>query len=112
MLIGSCALVPGIAFEVAYLIQKASCLDAMLARLKGVIDELKLGVEVISLALEAAALVVEPMIVFDLCKRVSTLLVHHCFAECMKGGGRACEEIVEPGGYWVSSIGDIVWCEI
>ena len=76
----------------------------MSAHLKGVVDKLKLGMEVIPFALKAVALVIELTIVFDLCKRVPTLLVCHCFTECMKGGGQAHEEIVEPGGYWVSSI--------
>ena len=87
-----------------YLIWKVSCLDVVMACLKGVVDELKLGVEMISLALKAAALVVESMIAFDLYKRVPTLLVHHCFLECVEGRGQAHEEIVEPGGYWVSGI--------
>ena len=60
--------------------------------------------EVIPLTLEVAALVVELMIVFDLHNRVPALLVHHCFAECVVGGGQAHEEILEPGGYWLSSI--------
>ena len=76
----------------------------VLAHLEGVIDKLEFGVEVIPLTLEVAVLVVESTIVFNLCKRVPTLLVCHCFAECVEGRGWAREEIVEPGGYWVSSI--------
>ena len=91
-------------FKVVYLIRKVSCLDAVSAHLKGVIDELELGVEVVPLAFEAAVLVIELMIVFNFRKRVPALLVCHCFAECVEGRGRAHEEIVEPGGYWVSSI--------
>jgi hypothetical protein len=87
------------AFEVAYLQWKVSCLDAVLACLEGVIDELEFSVEVIPLALEMVALVVKSTIVFDLHKRVPTLLVCHCFVECVEGGGQAHEEIVEPGGY-------------
>ena len=104
MSIGSCALLPSMAFKVAYLIWKASCLDAVLACLEGVVNKLELSVKVIPLTLEVAALVVESMIVFNLRKRVSTLLVCHCFVECVEGRGQACEEIVEPGGYWVSGI--------
>jgi hypothetical protein len=91
-------------FEVAYLMWKVSCLNAVSAHLKGVVDEFELGVEVVPLILEAAVLVIESMIAFDLCNRVPGLLVHHCFVECMEGGGWAHKEIVEPGGYWVSSI--------
>ena len=60
--------------------------------------------EMVPLTLEVAALVIDPMIVFNLCKRVPALLVYHCFAEGVKGGGQAYEEIEEPGGYWVSGI--------
>jgi hypothetical protein len=98
MLIGSSILVPGVALEVAYLIWKVSCLDAVAACLKGVVDELELSVEMVPLTLEAVVLVIDLMIAFDLCKRVLALLVHHCFVKCVKGGGQACEEIVEPGG--------------
>ena len=76
----------------------------MTACLKGVIDKLELSMEVISLTLEVVVLVVESMIAFNLCRRVPTLLVHHCFVECVEGWGWAYEEIVEPGGYWVSGI--------
>ena len=58
----------------------------------------------VPLALKAAVLVVDPMIAFNLCKRVPTLLVRHSFAEGVESRGWACEEIVEPGGYWVSGI--------
>jgi hypothetical protein len=104
MSIGSCALVPGMAFKVVYLIWKVSCLDAVSTCLEGVVDELEFSMEVIPLTLEVVALVIKSTIVFDLHKRVPTLLVCHCFAECVEGRGRAHEEIVEPGGYWVSSI--------
>ena len=104
MLIGSCTLLPSMAFEVAYLTQKASCFNAVSACLEGVIDEFEFHVEVVPLTLKAAALVIKLTIVFDLCKRVPALLVHHCFVECVEGWGWAYEEIVEPGGYWVSGI--------
>ena len=87
MLIGSSILVPGVALEVAYLIWKVSCLDAVAACLKGVVDELELSVEMVSLTLEAVVLVIDLMIAFDLCKRVLALLVHHCSVKCVKGGG-------------------------
>ena len=60
--------------------------------------------EVVPLTFEAAVLVIDPMIAFDLCKRVPALLIYHCFTEGVEGRGQAHEEIVEPGGYWVSSI--------
>ena len=60
--------------------------------------------EVVPLTLKVVALIIDPMIVFDLCKKVPALLVHHCFAEGVEGRSWACEEIVEPGGYWVSGI--------
>ena len=60
--------------------------------------------EVVPLTLKVVALVIDLTIAFDLCKRVPALLVHHCFAECVEGRGWAHEEIVEPGGYWVSGI--------
>ena len=104
MSISSCALVPSMAFKVVYLISKVSCLDAVTGHLKGVIDELELGMEVVPLTLEAAVLVIESTIAFNLRKRVPTLLVCHCFMKCVGGRGQAREEIVEPGGYWVSSI--------
>jgi hypothetical protein len=61
-------------------------------------------VEVVPLTFEAAVLVINLMIAFDLCKRVPALLIHHCFTEGVEGRGQAHEEIVELGGYWVSSI--------
>ena len=103
-LIGSYALLPGVTFKVVYLIWKASCFNVVSAHLEGVVDKLEFHVEVVPLTFEAAMLVVESTIMFDLCKRVPTLLVCHCFAECVKGRGQACEEIVEPGGDWLSGI--------
>ena len=84
-MIGSCALVPGMAFKVVYLIWKASRLDVVVTCLEGVIDKLEFSVEVVPLALEAVALVVNLMIAFDLCKRVPALLVCHCFVEGVEG---------------------------
>ena len=104
MLIGPCTLLPGMTLEVVYLIRKVSCLDAVSACLEGVVNKFELSVKVVPLALKMVALVIEPTIAFDLCNRVPALLVCHCFAECMVGGGWAREEIVEPGGYWVSGI--------
>ena len=49
-------------------------------------------------------LVIDLMIVLDLCKRVVALLVCHGFVEGMEGRGWAHEEIVEPGGHWVIGI--------
>ena len=92
------------AFEVTYFIWKASCLDTVLACLEGVIDELKFSVKVVPLTLKVVLLVIKSTIAFDLHNRVSTLLVCHCFVECMVGRSQAHEEIVEPGGYWVSGI--------
>ena len=59
---------------------------------------------VIPLRLKEVALVIDLTIVLDIYKRVSALLVCHSFAECVEGRGWAHEEIVEPGGHWVSSI--------
>ena len=112
MSIGSCPLLPDATFKVAYLIWKVSCLNVVLACLKGVVDKLELSVKMVPLTLKVMALVVELMIAFDLCNRVPALLVHHCFVEGAVGRGQACEEIVEPGGYWLSHIWGVVWCEI
>ena len=49
-------------------------------------------------------LVIDLMIVLDLCKRVAALLVCHGFVEGMEGRGWAREEIVELGGHWVIGI--------
>ena len=104
MSIGSCALVPGVTLEDVYLIWKASCFKVVVARLKGIIDELKLGMDMVPSGLEAAALVVDLMIALNLYKRVPALLVCHGFAEGMEGRGWACEEIIEPGGDGIGSI--------
>jgi hypothetical protein len=100
------------AFEVAYLIWKVFYLKTLTACLEWVVDELELSVNVIPLWLEKAVLVIDLMIVLDLCKRVAALLVCHGFVEGMEGRGWAHEEIVEPGGHEISGIWGIVWCEV
>ena len=91
-------IIPGMAFEVVYLIWKACCFKVMAACPEHIIGELELGMDVIPLRLKVAALVVDPMIAFNLYKRVPALLVCHCFVKGVKGGTRTCKEIVEPGG--------------
>ena len=76
--------------------------------LEHVVSEFEFGVDVVPLRLKAVVLVVDPMIVFDLCKRVLALLVRHCFLEGMKGRGQARKEIIEPGGHGISGIGGVV----
>ena len=104
MSIGSCTLVPGMAFEVTYLIWKVSCLETMVTCLECIIGELKLSMDMVPLRLEVAALVIDLTIALNLCKRVPALLVHHTFVEGMEGRGRAHEEIVELGGHGISGI--------
>ena len=104
MSIGSSALVPGMAFEVAYLIWKASCLEMVMACLECIVDKFELSMDVVPFGLKVVVLVVDLTIVLDLCKRVSALSVHHDFAEGVEGRGWAHVEIIEPGGHWVSGI--------
>ena len=94
--IGSCAVVSDAALKVAYLSWKASCFEAVAACLECIIGELKFSMDVIPFRLEVAVLVVNPTIVFDLCKRVPALLVCHSFVEGMKCGTRTYEQVVEP----------------
>jgi hypothetical protein len=98
MSIGSYAVVPGASFEVAYLIQQASCLEMVVACLEHVIGKLKLGVDVVSLALKLTMLVINAAIAFNLRNGVPAVLVCDCLAEGMKCGTRTCEQVVEP--YW------------